>query len=163
MRTEPRVAELGARLRELTKTIRLVRQHRGGTHPGVPAALLATLTYIDRISECHAKELAAGAGLDPSTVSRAVATLVSQGMVERRADPHDRRASILAVTGAGRSALADAHGWYESVLRDALTGWSDADVATLTHLIGRFATDLDHALRRAPAPEREDTPLENAR
>src|SRR3954463_13140833 len=45
--------------------------------------------------------LAASACVDPSTVSRQVAQLVAAGLVERRADPHDGRATLLAATDLG--------------------------------------------------------------
>jgi DNA-binding MarR family transcriptional regulator len=67
------------------------------------------MTEIDRLpTGCRSSDLAARAGLDPSTVSRAVAGLVTQGLVTREADPHDGRATLLVVTPAGHAALSDA-------------------------------------------------------
>ncbi|MEV6845068.1 hypothetical protein, partial [Actinoplanes sp. NPDC051411] len=60
-------AELGARLHDLLKAIRRMKQRR-------PAGLVGMLVEVDRLAGgCHARELAAQAALDPSTVSRAVA------------------------------------------------------------------------------------------
>src|ERR1700742_2833233 len=39
---------------------------------------------------------------DPSTISRQVAELVQRGLVRREPDPSDGRASLLAITDAGR-------------------------------------------------------------
>jgi DNA-binding MarR family transcriptional regulator len=148
METTARHAELATRLRDLVRVVRQLRQRRtdvpGG--PGVPPGLLGTLLSIDGVPGCHAKELAAGAGLDQSTVSRAVAALVAHGLIERRPDPADKRASILAVTAAGHAAIAEAQDWYDSVLRDALAGWREADVVALTALLRRFTADLDHVI-----------------
>jgi DNA-binding MarR family transcriptional regulator len=151
MQTITRHAELATRLRDLVRVVRQLRQHRSDvtSGPGVPPGLLGTLMSIDGVPGCHAKELAAGAGLDQSTVSRAVAALVVHGLVERRPDPADKRASILALTAAGRTALADAQNWYEGVLRNALADWPPADVETLTALLARFAADLDHVLQES--------------
>ena len=46
----------------------------------------------------RASALAASVHADLSTVSRQVAALVSRGLLERRADQHDGRACVLAVT-----------------------------------------------------------------
>ncbi|WP_249713771.1 MarR family winged helix-turn-helix transcriptional regulator [Rhizomonospora bruguierae] len=145
-----RHGELGERLRDLTKVIRLLRQRRGDDRPAVPVGLLGTLMYIDAcgtgVPGCHAKDLAAEAGLDPSTVSRAVASLVAHGLVERQADPADRRASVLALTGAGRAALTEAQNWYGGVLDRALAAWRPEELDVLSALLGRFITDLERTL-----------------
>ena len=142
------VDALGTQLRDLVKVVRQLRQHRSDQRPGVPTGLLGTLMHIESGSPgCHAKELAAGSGLDQSTVSRAVAALVAHGLVERRTDPTDKRASILAVTPAGRQALAEARDWFEGVLARALKEWRDDEIDVLTASLGRFVTDLDSALR----------------
>ncbi|MFI9007800.1 MarR family winged helix-turn-helix transcriptional regulator [Actinosynnema sp. NPDC053489] len=138
--------ELEDRLRDLMRVVRMVKQR---PHP-VPSGLIGILAQIDRVGEnptgCHAKELATSAGLDPSTVSRAVAALVANGLVERRADPADGRASILVVTGRGRAALADARDWYDRLLGRALADWTLEEVEALTGSLGRLTTDIEGAL-----------------
>ena len=49
----------------------------------------------------RASDLAEQVCADPSTVSRQVASLVKAGLIERRADPADGRASILVPTELG--------------------------------------------------------------
>ena len=144
------VVALGTELRDLVKVVRQLRQCRADKRTGVPTGMLGTLTYVESGQPgCHAKELAAGAGLDTSTVSRSVAALVAHGLVERRTDPNDKRASILAVTPAGRAALDESRNWYEDVLRNALAGWREGDVDALTALLGRFVADLSDALHES--------------
>jgi DNA-binding MarR family transcriptional regulator len=148
------VDALGTQLRDLVRVVRQLRQRRSDQRPAVPTGLLGTLMRIDSGPPgCHAKELAVGSGLDQSTVSRAVAALVAHGLVERRTDPTDKRASILAVTPAGRAALDAGRAWYEDELRSALAGWREADVEALTALLGRFIADLNHALHDNVTPE----------
>src|SRR4051794_11912849 len=55
----------------------------------------------------RAAELADVLRSDPSTVSRQVATLVRDGYLERRADPADGRARLLAVTPRAQNLLAE--------------------------------------------------------
>ncbi|MFI7432552.1 MarR family transcriptional regulator [Micromonospora haikouensis] len=139
--------ELSVRLYDLLKSVRLIKQRRADDRPSVPLGLVGMLTQIEQLAAgAHARELAEHAGLDPSTVSRAVAALVAHGLVERRADPTDRRASCLAVTPAGRAALADAYGWYGQLLDRALADWTPDEVAALCSALGRFTRDLGSAL-----------------
>jgi DNA-binding MarR family transcriptional regulator len=141
------VRELEDRMRDLMKVVRLVKQQH---HSAVPAGLVGILGLIEREGAnptgCHAKQLAVRAGLDPSTVSRAVAALVSHGLVERRADPDDGRASVLVTTDRGRSALADSRDRYDALMRRALADWTPEEVDALTTAIGRLTTDVEGAL-----------------
>jgi DNA-binding MarR family transcriptional regulator len=118
-------AELTLRLRDLMKVVRQLKQQRDGL--STPTGMVGILMTIDQLTgrdeTCHAKELAHVAGLDQSTVSRAVTALVTLGLVERLPDPTDRRASILAVTPAGRQALREASDWFDAVLARALRAW----------------------------------------
>ncbi len=50
-----------------------------------------------------AKDLAPYSTLDKMQVSRAVAKLEADGLIEREDDTHDRRAKILRLTAAGRA------------------------------------------------------------
>lgn len=138
--------ELVERLRGLVRLVRRVKQEGAGRHPVLPAGLITTLALIDRSTGCHAKELAAHAGLDPSTVSRAVGTLVARGLVERRADPADGRAGVLVVTAAGHAVLAQARGWYGDLLSRALAHWDPAEVDALTAALGRLTADVGATL-----------------
>ncbi|WP_433350097.1 MarR family transcriptional regulator [Micromonospora sp. CA-111912] len=144
---ETTARELGIRLFDLLKNVRVIKQRRADERPSVPIGMVGMLLQIEqRASGCHARELASRTGLDPSTVSRAVASLVSHGLVERRADPADRRASWLAITPKGQGALADAHGWYGELLERALADWTPGEVAALCAALDRFTRDLDVAL-----------------
>ncbi|MFD7658641.1 MarR family winged helix-turn-helix transcriptional regulator [Actinosynnema sp. NPDC059797] len=139
--------ELEDRMRDLLRVVRMVKQQH---HSSVPAGLVGILGLIEREggkpTGCHAKQLAVLAGLDPSTVSRAVAALVSHGLVERRADPDDGRASVLVVTGRGRTALAEARDRYGALVGRALADWTPEEVTALTTAIGRLTTDVEGAL-----------------
>ena len=80
---------------------------------------------------------------DPSTISRQVAQLVKDGMVERRADPADGRASILVVTKRGDELIA-AHGELRHQhFGRMLADWDDADLSTFATLLRRFTDDFE--------------------
>lgn len=139
--------QLGTRLHELVRTVRLIRRRRADVRPLVPLGLVGMLMQIDRLpTGCHARELAARTGLDPSTVSRAIASLVGLGLVERGADPTDMRARVLTVTPDGRAALAEIFDWYGGVLDRALADWTPDEIAALSEALGRFTRDVETAL-----------------
>jgi DNA-binding MarR family transcriptional regulator len=136
--------ELRERLHHFLQAVRLFKSQQTPVPPG----LVSVLGAIDRIGDeravagCHLKDLAARNALDPSTVSRAVTTLVQHGLVRRTADPADGRASILRLTERGEVALSDTHRRYDAVLAEALADWSPEDLATFCTLLRRFADDL---------------------
>src|SRR5829696_6019412 len=70
----------------------------GGGHDRSALLLLFPLVH----GPCRPGVLAEQSHADPSTISRQVAELVRRGLVERQADPSDGRASLLAITDAGR-------------------------------------------------------------
>jgi DNA-binding MarR family transcriptional regulator len=159
---------LGDRLRDLTSVLRRIRHRRSIERPAVPSGLVGVLLQIKELADetagCHAKELADRSGLDPSTVSRAVAELVTRGLVVRRLDPADRRASLLVLSDDGRTALADAREWYGDLLARALAEWGPAEIDAFTAALSRFVTDIQDSLDRAAAgPINHQEKLEAAR
>ena len=82
---------------------------------------------------------------DPSTVSRQVATLVKDGLLERQADPEDGRASILVLTSTADALIAEHEQRRVQHFADMLSGWNDRDLRRFADLLRRFTTDFDHA------------------
>ena len=78
---------------------------------------------------CHA---------DPSTVSRQVAELVRRELVRREPDPSDGRASLLAITDAGREVCERVRTLRRELLAAAVAAWTDSELDTFAGLLGRF-------------------------
>jgi len=94
--------------------------------------------------------LAADFELSPHSITDIVDGLERLGMAERRPDPADRRAKLVAITDAGQAALDVANAAWERLLTQIFGSLSEADRATLVRLLGR----LDEAAQRliaAPA------------
>src|SRR5262245_11500612 len=68
---------------------------------GFDRSAFILLKNLIHMGPSRSSALAAAVHSDPSTVSRQVAALVRDGLVERRADQDDGRASLLAATPAG--------------------------------------------------------------
>lgn len=82
---------------------------------------------------------------DASTISRQVAALVKRGLIERRADPADGRASVLAVTDAGRELAAALRRRRNEMLSGVLSHWTDAEREQLATVMNRFVDDYEAA------------------
>jgi DNA-binding MarR family transcriptional regulator len=152
--TEPTPA-LGDRLRALIRATRLVRQRLIIQDTQVQPGMIGILAAIGGAEDgrcCHPKELATRCGLDASTISRAVAALAARGLVERSPDPADGRARILALTAAGRTALADVERRQAELLREALRDWEAPEVDAFAAGLTRFVDDLTAHLDRTSVP-----------
>lgn len=118
------------------------------------------LQVIGADGPMRASALAASVHSDLSTVSRQSAHLVAEGLLERRADPRDGRASLLALTPAGDEVLAE-HGRIRAAFfADVLQGWSEADLARFAALLGRFTADYEraHSAHVGDSPHTDGTP-----
>ncbi len=92
----------------------------------------------------RASALAASVHADLSTVSRQVATLVSRGLLERRADQLDGRASLLAVTDAGRAAMARHEHGRQAFFDEVLSEWGTEELRQFAQQMQRFTAAYDH-------------------
>jgi len=113
---------------------------------GAPARAL--LLQLAKSGPMRPADLAKSMNLDQSTVSRHVAHLCDTGLVERAADPSDRRASLLRVSDAGweqaRRIISDRISDVASIL-DA---WPAEDRATLGRLLSAFTTAFEDLMTR---------------
>ncbi|WP_051265398.1 MarR family winged helix-turn-helix transcriptional regulator [Nakamurella lactea] len=91
----------------------------------------------------RAGTLAAELDADPSTVSRQVAQLVKDGMVERKADPEDGRASILELTDAGRRRRAEMFRHRATVFGAVTQDWTDGERAEFGRLLHRYVEQFE--------------------
>ena len=74
---------------------------------GITYSQCHTLVEIGRKKCLSINELAALLGLDKSTMSRTVNTMVRNGLVAREPHPEDRRYVKISLTDAGNRVLAD--------------------------------------------------------
>ncbi|MDQ6937954.1 MAG: MarR family transcriptional regulator [Actinomycetota bacterium] len=91
----------------------------------------------------RASALAESTQADPSTVSRQVAALVRDGILERRADPEDGRASVLHPTEEGRARHARHLARRDEHYAQMLADWSAEDQTRFAELLERFVASFD--------------------
>jgi DNA-binding MarR family transcriptional regulator len=126
---DERVAEAAARLRlAITRTARRLRQEAGGDLSPTQAAALAT---IDRHGPLTPSEVASHERIQRPTATRIVARLEHDGLIERAADPADRRSSLVTASTAGRDLLRRLRGRKTAYLASRLRKLDAEDVAAL--------------------------------
>src|SRR5579884_1722599 len=82
---------------------------------------------------------------DPSTVSRQVAALVKEGLLERRANPVDGRASLLVLTPKAHAVLAEHNEIRLDFFARVMQGWTADEITQFAALLARFTTDYENA------------------
>src|SRR4051794_238951 len=73
------------------------------------ATSITTLDTLNLHGPQRISDLAAGEGVTQPGMTTLISRLVDEGLAERFADPTDGRATLVRITDAGRSVLADRH------------------------------------------------------
>jgi DNA-binding MarR family transcriptional regulator len=129
---------------DLQRTVRRSKaQLLAAAGDDVESATHLLLHSVESEGPMRASALAASAHSDLSTVSRQVTALVSRGLLERRADQRDGRACVLAVTEAGRAAIAEHERGRRAFFDEVLTGWSSDELRQFGQQLERFTAAYD--------------------
>ncbi|HEY7267219.1 MAG TPA: MarR family transcriptional regulator [Solirubrobacterales bacterium] len=119
---------------------RLRAEHRFPLHHG------AVLGRLDREGPVSVSDLASAERVRPQSMAQTVNELESQGLVERRPDPDDRRRALVDLTAAGYETLEDDRrrrvGWLVSAIEE-LPPEDQKVLARATTIIGRLAETAD--------------------
>lgn len=137
-----------AELTLLVRRAQKVRLHAGAPGELMERAAYAILGVLSDVGPLRSGELAGRFLLDASTVSRQVAGLVRDGLVEREADPEDGRACRLRITPRGSDALSAVRHARRRVVLELLQEWPEEDRAAFATLLERFNAGLDAQLAR---------------
>jgi DNA-binding MarR family transcriptional regulator len=121
-------------------------------HLGMTSAQLQILGRIVMNEGINQARLAALLDMEPITVCRHVDRMEASGLVERRADPNDRRARLLAVTDKARELLPQLRAISQRVLGEAQAGLSEEHRAVLFDALETFVGNLS----KRPADDSSD-------
>jgi len=119
---------------------------------GITALQSRVLTYLFRYPGIRQGPLAELIEVEPITLSRMVDRLEEAELVERRADPTDRRAWQLYLTPQAEPLLDHLRQTAQAVVAEATEGMSEAERATLAALVERVRANLS---RRECQKEKE--------
>jgi DNA-binding MarR family transcriptional regulator len=106
------------------------------------AGATTVLSVVEAHGEARVGTLAAALHVDVSTVSRSLAALVRDGLVQWRTDERDARSHLVSCTAAGLARLEERRTQITEDLTDRLRDWPDSDVADLSRLLHRFVSDV---------------------
>lgn len=102
---------------------------------GTTRAQWAVLGRLRRQEGLTQVELAAQLALQPISVVRLLDRLVEQGLVERRTDPHDRRANQLYLTANGRRMIEELDPYGHKMRADVLEAYSDEEMQNMRDML----------------------------
>jgi DNA-binding MarR family transcriptional regulator len=133
MDTAPPLTDTAAQLRLAVG--RLSRRMRQQSTLGHSLTQIGILVTLDREGPTSLGDLAQVERVAPPTITKAVANLVAEGLVEKDADPDDRRVHRARLTAAGRRDLEAIRRQREAWLTTRLATLDPADVDRLVAVL----------------------------
>jgi DNA-binding MarR family transcriptional regulator len=97
---------------------------------------LSVLHTLSRLGSCRLSDLVKTEQIKQPALTSAVAKLERDGLIERRPDPGDGRASMLSLTADGQSIVSRRHADRAERLRILIDGLSPADRTRLLNIAG---------------------------
>ncbi len=145
--------------REIAFTImdvaRLLKTHadQRARQYGMTRAQWAVLFRLDRSEGLKQSELAELLDLQPITLTRLLDRLADNGLIERRADPNDRRANRLFLTPAARPLLERLSALSTDMMASVLDGLDAKSLERLLRDLGLVKENLRAAIQRNPTQQ----------
>jgi DNA-binding MarR family transcriptional regulator len=140
--SDTNLTETASHLRNaIVRTSRALRQE-AASESGLSPATTAALATINRSGPLTPSELAALERVKRPTMTRTLACLEREGLIERTPDPADGRSALVAVNGAGRERLARLRRRKSAYLARRLRKLDPGEVETLAR-----AADLLERMR----------------
>jgi DNA-binding MarR family transcriptional regulator len=115
----------------IVRTARRLRQEAAGEATGLTPTSTAALATIERHGPLTPSELAELERVKRPTVTRTLACLDREGLIERTPDPDDGRSALISVNGAGRDRLRRLRGRKNAYLARRMRELPAEDVAAL--------------------------------
>ncbi|GAB2702856.1 MarR family winged helix-turn-helix transcriptional regulator [Nocardia thraciensis] len=136
--------QLGAQLVRLMRAIGRTRSQLAKHGPdGLERLAYAVLFCLVHDGPQRTGKLAELLHAETSTISRQTRSLVSHGLVERRADPVDGRACVLVPTAEGVRVFEENRRIRNRWIAELITDWPEQDRATLTDLVERLVAGIE--------------------
>jgi MarR family transcriptional regulator for hemolysin len=120
---------------------------------GISRAQWAVLVRLNRTEGLKQSELAEILDLQPISLTRLLDRLAENGLIERRPDPHDRRANRLYLTPAARPLLKELADLGSDMMEDVLAGLPDKSNERLLHDLDTIRDNLRAVIGRQPGEQ----------
>ncbi|MFL5804020.1 MAG: MarR family winged helix-turn-helix transcriptional regulator [Roseiflexaceae bacterium] len=112
-------------------------------HVGMSKSRWGVLILLHRKGELSQAHLQQRLYVDGAAITRQVKQLEEEGLVLRRADPHDNRYTLVVLSEAGRQLTASMVGRRESFEARVTDGISAEEIAILQRSLQRIRENLD--------------------
>ena len=132
--------ELAFAINDVARLLRTFADHEARRF-GMTRAKWAVLAMLD---------------LQPITLTRLLDGLADNGLIERRADPDDRRAKRLFLTPAARPLLERLTELGEDLMATALAGLEPSEIAALLGSLTAVKENLRNAVQKKHADKQTD-------
>ena len=148
--------DLLALLNDVARLIRTEADKRARTH-GMTRAQWVILSRLERAPGLSQRELAEILEVEPITVGRLVDRLETRGLVERRADPEDRRIWRLHLRPEAAPVLAALDVQRAAIRKLVSEGVTEAEIEQLVGVLLRMKANAGACRRGIPANDLQET------
>jgi MarR family transcriptional regulator, transcriptional regulator for hemolysin len=148
--------EFAFTLNDVARMLRTYADYKAAQF-GITRAQWVVLVRLDRSEGLKQSELAEMLELQPISLTRLLDKLCDSGLIERRADPVDRRAKRLYLTPAARPLLEKLGALGDALMATALAGVAPESVEQMIGQLGTVKENLRQAIQHRggePAGER---------
>ena len=143
----PLSREIGVNLNDVARMLRTFADQKARQF-GISRAQWIVLMRLDRSEGLKQSELAEILDLQPISLTRLLDRLAENGLIERRPDPHDRRANRLYLTSAARPLLKQLAALGEGLMETVLQNVDAASQERLLRDLGIMKDNLRAAIQR---------------
>ncbi|MEW1913997.1 MarR family transcriptional regulator [Kitasatospora sp. NPDC085895] len=131
---------LGLLMRRTTRE-RLYGRLAEGLGEAVDGLTYPVLSGLARTGACSAADLGREIGLDRTTVTRRADRLEQAGLLQRRPDPADGRATLLALTEQGHSVVSATRQRLAAGIESSLATWPQPEARAFARQLRRFVDE----------------------
>jgi MarR family transcriptional regulator for hemolysin len=152
MTPQPTKREFAFTIMDVARMLKTYADQRGRQF-GMSRAQWAVLVRIDRTEGLKQSELAEMLDLQPISLTRLLDRLADNGLIERRADPNDRRANRLYLTAAARPLLGRLSELGTDMMETVLDGLDEKSVERMLKQLVTMKDNLRRAISANALPE----------
>jgi MarR family transcriptional regulator for hemolysin len=139
--------EIAFNLKDVARMLSTYADQRGRQR-SISQAQWSVLVRLDRQEGLKQSELADMLDLQPISLTRLLDRLAENDLIERRADPNDRRANRLYLKPAARPLLEQLAGLGQSVMKEVLDGIDAQAMEVFLHNLVVMKDNLRAAINR---------------
>ena len=147
MPAQPVTREIAVNIMDVARMLRTYADQRARQF-GISRAQWVVLIRLDRSEGLKQSELAEILDLQPISLTRLLDRLAENGLIERRADPNDRRANRLFLMPAARSLLEQLGELGKDMMTTVLDGLDPKSNERLLRDLGVVKDNLRAAIAR---------------